>query len=56
MASTFGRVLDVTDINQVLEQDVQLQVMLRDLRPTPEMEGAAALPTGTKRRGLVGKR
>ena len=36
VASTFGRVLDMTDIYTVIEQDGKLQGMLKDLRPQPE--------------------
>lgn len=38
VASTFGRVLDVTDIHTILEQDAQLQGMLKELRPEASLE------------------
>ena len=55
VASTFGRVLDVTDIHAVLEQDNMLQGMLRDLRPTPEEANTCDAGSGRPRRGLVGQ-
>ena len=58
VASTFGRVLDVTDIHAVLEQDVMLQNMLRDLRPTPldGKEDADTASGGMSRSGLASKK